>query len=111
MSVNSADSPAMIGDGYDEYRRYERYLALALGLGVVVAGSLLCPGPLWLGYAGLLLAIGGSFRRYHHAVHRYVGAPGPDTDRALQLWGTVAQACVWGAVPIVVALLMLQATS
>lgn len=111
MSVNSADSSALVSGGYEEYERYERYLALAFGLGVIVVASLLCPGATWLGSAALLLAITAAFRRYHRAVHRYVGSPRPDTDSALQLWGTTAQACVWGAVPIVLALLVLQVSA
>lgn len=111
MNVNSADSSALVSNVYEEYCRYERYLALAFGLGVVVVVSMLCPGATWAASAGLLLGIAGAFRRYHHAVHRYVGAPGPDTDHSLQLWGTMAQACVWGAVPIVLALLVLQVTA
>ncbi|WP_292963823.1 hypothetical protein [Novosphingobium sp. UBA1939] len=109
MNVNSADSSSALASGvYEEYRRYERYLALACGLGLVVVVSLLCPGAAWGGSGALLLAIVGSFHRYHRAVHRYVGRPSPDTDHALQLWGTTAQACVWGAVPIVLALVVLQ---
>lgn len=108
MNVNSADSSALLSEVYPEYVRYERYLALALGLGVVIVLSLLCPGATWPGSAVLLLVVAATFRRYHRSVHRYVGAPGPKTDQSLQLWGTAAQACVWGAVPIVLALLVLQ---
>ena len=108
MNVNSADSSALLSGVYEEYQRYERYLALAFGLGVVVVVSMLCPGSAWLGSATLLMVIVAAFRRYHRAVHRYVGSPNPTTDQALQLWGTTAQACVWGAIPIMIALLVLQ---
>ncbi|MCA0436364.1 MAG: hypothetical protein M9891_04510 [Austwickia sp.] len=111
MNVNSTNSSAMISDVFEEYRRYERYLALAFGLGIIVVVSMLCPDAMWAGSAALLLLIVGAFRRYHQAVHRYVGAPGPDTDHTLQLWGTTAQACVWGAVPIVMALVVLQVSA
>ncbi|QQS01623.1 MAG: hypothetical protein IPK37_04110 [Austwickia sp.] len=111
MNVNSADSSALVSEVYEEYQRYERYLALAFGLGTVVVVSMLCPGATWAASAALLLGIWAAFRRYHLAVHRYVGSPSPDTDQALQLWGTTAQACIWGAMPITLALLVLQVSA
>ncbi|GAB78509.1 hypothetical protein SAMN05421595_2780 [Austwickia chelonae] len=107
MDVNS-QSPIVLAAVYEEYRRYERYLALAFGLGLVTVVSLLCQNPAWPGSMAILAVVAAAFRKYHLVVHRLVGDPGPATDQAVQLWGTAAQACVWGAIPIVCALGVLQ---
>lgn len=107
MNVN-ADSPMLIGAAYEEYVRYERYLALACGIGFLTFTTLLLPGSAWGGSLAVLALVGAAFRKYHVVIHRFVGAPTPDTDQAVQLWGTAAQACVWGAAPVVLALCVLQ---
>lgn len=108
MNVNSADSASLLTGAYEEYLRYERYLALAYGIAFVLFASLLCPGSAWVGSLGILMVLGLAFRKYHLVVHHFVGCPDPERDQAVQLWGTAAQACVWGALPIVMALCALQ---
>ncbi|WP_162872989.1 hypothetical protein [Austwickia chelonae] len=107
MDVNS-QSPIVLTAVYDEYRRYERYLALAFALGLVTVVSLLCQNPAWPASTAVLAVVAIAFRKYHVVVHRLIGAPGPAADQAVQLWGTAAQACVWGAIPIVFAMGVLQ---
>ncbi|MBW3085028.1 hypothetical protein KEM60_01220 [Austwickia sp. TVS 96-490-7B] len=108
MNVNSTNTSSLLSGAYEEYRRYERYLALAYAIGLVTVTVMFFPGGAWPGCVAVATLLAISFRQYHRAVHRYVGLPGPDTDQAVQVWGTAAQACVWGSVPIVLALAVLQ---
>lgn len=108
MSIHSADTPSLASEAYAEYRRFERYLAPAYALVLVAAVSLMCPGSVTLGCLALGAVIGFTFRRYHRAVHHYVGNPSARTDRAVQMWGTASQASIWAAVPIAIAMVALQ---
>lgn len=107
MSVNS-DAPRILSGVFEEYQRYERYLAVAYGIVFVSVVSLLCPDALWGGCLGLIAAVSAAFRRYHVVVHRFIGSPTEQLDRQVQLWGTTAQAIVWAALPLTVAICMVQ---
>lgn len=110
MSVNS-EVPWTLSEVFEEYQRYERYLAVAYGVIFVAVVSMLCPGTLWGGCLGLIAAVSLAFRKYHVVVHRFVGSPSEQADHAVQLWGTAAQAIVWAALPLVVAICMVQIAS
>ncbi len=110
MSVNS-DAPWTLSGVYEEYERYERYLAVAYGVIATSVVSLLCPGAIWAGCLALIAVVSLAFRRYHVVVHRFVGSPTEQADRAVQLWGTAAQAVVWAALPLIAAICMVQIAS
>ena len=107
MSVNS-DAAWTLSEVCEEYQRYERYLAVAYGIVFVSVVSMLCPDTLWGGCLALIAAVSLAFRRYHVVVHRFVGSPTEHLDRQVQLWGTAAQAIVWAALPLTVAICMVQ---